>query len=202
MIQLVLPFIPPSANHTQKHALSGNSDKKRIMRYNTPTYNAFKERVVVELGKDNLQAFTAFLASPHKVTISVHSPRFITKKGTPHKKMDLDNFIKPLLDAIYKPLEANDALVMQITASKHHAVKEYTVIEWEEYTKDDALKVFPYNPRRDKQKLLHYAFKQFMTIGIEHEDLMYLTGDPSCSGILEVLDTYGLCPDDEDLEAM
>jgi Holliday junction resolvase RusA-like endonuclease len=128
MIQLVLPFIPPTSNHTQKHALRG----KRIMRYNTPTYNAFKERVVVELGKDNLEAFTAFLASPHKVTISVHSPRVLTKKAEVSKTFgDVDNFIKPLLDAIYKRLEANDALVMQITASKHQAVKEYTVIEWE-----------------------------------------------------------------------
>jgi hypothetical protein len=151
----------------------------------------------------NLEDFTAFLASPHKVTISVHSPRVLTKKSEISKTFgDVDNFIKPLLDAIYKPLEANDALVMQVTASKHHADTEYTVIEWEKYTKDDALKVFPYNPRHDKQKLLHYAFKQFMTIRIEHEDLMYLTGDPDCSGILAVLDTYGLCPDDEDLQAM
>jgi Holliday junction resolvase RusA-like endonuclease len=102
------------------------------MRYNTSTYNAFKERVVVELGKDNLEAFTAFLASPHKVTISVHSHRVLTKKGEISKTFgDVDNFIKPLLDAIYKPLEANDALVMWITASKHHADTEYTVIEWE-----------------------------------------------------------------------
>jgi hypothetical protein len=153
--------------------------------------------------KYNLEDFTAFLASPHKVTISVHSPRVLTKKSEISKTFgDVDNFIKPLLDAIYKPLEANDALVMQVTASKQYADTEYTVIEWGEYTKDDALKVFPYNPRHDKQKLLHYAFKQFTTIRIEHEDLMYLTGDPDCSGILAVLDTYGLCPDDEDLEAM
>jgi Holliday junction resolvase RusA-like endonuclease len=128
MIKLVLPFIPPTSNHTQKHALRG----KRIMRYNTSTYNEFKERVVVELGKDNLEAFTAFLASPHKVTIKVHSPRVLTKKGEISKAFgDVDNFIKPLLDAIYKPLEANDAMVMQVTASKHCLEFEHTVIEWE-----------------------------------------------------------------------
>lgn len=128
MITLVLPFVPPTANHTQKHALRG----KRIMRYNTPAYNDFKERVIVELGNDNLEDFTAFLAKPHKVTISVHSPKVLTQKGEVSKTFgDVDNFIKPLLDAIYKPLDANDALVMQVTASKHHANEEYTVIEWE-----------------------------------------------------------------------
>jgi Holliday junction resolvase RusA-like endonuclease len=140
MIQLVLPFIPPTSNHTQKHALRG----KRIMRYNTPTYNEFKAKVKGEVrmqifkGKlfayisDEAESFTAFLALPHKVTISVHSPRVVTKKGEVSKTFgDVDNFIKPLLDAIYKPLEANDALVMWITASKHHADTEYTVIEWE-----------------------------------------------------------------------
>lgn len=127
MIQLVLPFIPPTANHTQKHALRG----KRIMRYNTPAYNDFKERVRFELGNDNLEAFTAFLAKPHKVTISVYSPKVLTQKGEVNKTFgDVDNFIKPLLDAVYKPLDANDALVMQVTASKHYADREYTVIEW------------------------------------------------------------------------
>ncbi len=109
------------------------------MRYNTSTYNDFKELVLSCLassddlvGIDSLKAFTAFLASPHKVTISVHSPRVLTKKSEISKTFgDVDNFIKPLLDAIYKPLEANDALVMQVTASKHHADTEYTVIEWE-----------------------------------------------------------------------
>jgi Holliday junction resolvase RusA-like endonuclease len=140
MITLVLPFIPPTSNHTQKNAFRG----KRIMRYNTSVYNDFKKRVEMELWKKNpeenlwaysdveVEAFTAFLASPHKVTISVHSPRVLTKKGEVSKTFgDVDNFIKPLLDAIYKPVDANDALVMQIIASKHHADKEYTFIEWE-----------------------------------------------------------------------
>lgn len=128
MIKLVLPFIPPTSNHTQKHVLRG----RRIMRYNTPTYNAFKERVIVELGNDNLEAFTTFLASPHKVTIGVYSPRVLTKKGEVSKTFgDVDNFIKSLLDAVYKPLNANDALIMHLTASKQYADTEYTVIEWE-----------------------------------------------------------------------
>jgi Holliday junction resolvase RusA-like endonuclease len=140
MIKLVLPFIPPTSNHTQKHALRG----KRIMRYNTPTYNDFKAKVkggvrmqifkgeIFAFCSDEAESFKAFLASPHKVTISVHSPRVLTKKGEISKTFgDVDNFIKPLLDAVYKLLEANDALVMQVIASKHHADEEYTVIEWE-----------------------------------------------------------------------
>jgi len=135
MIKLVLPFIPPTSNLAQRNALRG----KRIIRYNTPTYNAFKELVLSCLassddlvGIDNLQAFTVFLASPHKVTISVHSPRVLTKKGEISKTFgDVDNFAKNCLDAIYKPLEANDALVMKLTLSEHHADEEFTVIEWE-----------------------------------------------------------------------
>lgn len=132
MIKLHLPFIPPTSNHTQKNALMG----KRIIRYNTPTYNAFKAQVVDELCIDNydldLEAFTAFLAIPHKVTINIYSPKVLTKKGEVSKTFgDVDNFIKPLLDAVYKPLGANDALVMQVTASKFQADNEATSIFWE-----------------------------------------------------------------------
>lgn len=198
-ITLILPFIPPTANMAQRNALMG----KRVIRYNSPVYNDFKARVVKELGMDNLEAFTAFLASPHKINISIYSPRVLTKKGEISKTFgDVDNFCKNLVDSIYNPLKANDALIMQLTVSKHHADEDLTRIEWEEYTKSDAMQVFPYNPRHDKQKLLHYACMKFMTVRIEHEDLMYLTGDPDCAGILELLDTYGLCPDDEELEAM
>lgn len=135
MIKLILPFIPPTSNHTQKHALRG----KRIMRYNTPTYNAFKSMVENALHeKRNLEAFTAFLLSPHKVTISVHSPRVLTKKGEISKTFgDVDNFIKPLLDAVYKYLEANDALIVKVTASKQfsqYSKGDFTIIEWETTT--------------------------------------------------------------------
>ena len=128
-MKLILPFIPPTANHTQKHALRG----KHITRYNTTVYKQFIDRVQYYLYQQfDLDVFSRFLESPHKVTISIYSPRVLTKKGEVSKTFgDVDNFIKPLLDAVYKPLGANDALVMQITASKHHADKEYTVIEWE-----------------------------------------------------------------------
>jgi Holliday junction resolvase RusA-like endonuclease len=78
---------------------------------------------------DGLQEF---LVVPHNVSIEIHSPRVLTKKGEVSKTFgDVDNFCKGLLDSIYKPLNANDALVMQITASKHQTDTEYTVIEWE-----------------------------------------------------------------------
>lgn len=128
MLELHLPFIPPTSNHTQKNALMG----KRIIRYNTTTYNDFKDRVALALGNRNLEAFTAFLAVPHKVTINIYSSKVLTKKGEVSKTFgDVDNFIKPLLDAVYKPLNANDALVMQVTASKFQADNEATSIFWE-----------------------------------------------------------------------
>lgn len=128
MIELHLPFIPPTSNHTQKNALMG----KRIIRYNTSNYNDFKDRVALALGNRNLEAFTAFLAVPHKVTINIYSPKVLTKKGEVSKTFgDVDNFIKPLLDAVYKPLNANDALVMQVTANKFQSDNEATSIFWE-----------------------------------------------------------------------
>ena len=128
MIELYLPFIPPTSNHTQKNALMG----KRIIRYNTSTYNDFKDRVILALGNEKLEAFTAFLAVPHKVTINIYSSKVLTKKGEVSKTFgDVDNFIKPLLDAVYKPLGANDAMVMQVSASKFQADIEATTIIWE-----------------------------------------------------------------------
>lgn len=140
MIELHLPFIPPTSNHTQKNALMG----KRIIRYNTSTYNEFKQRVGGQIwkqifksalfayGGDEEEEFRLFLASPHKVTINIYSPKVLTKKGEVSKTFgDVDNFIKPLLDAVYKPLGANDALIMQVTASKFQADNEATSIFWE-----------------------------------------------------------------------
>lgn len=127
-MKLILPFIPPTANHTQKHALRG----KHITRYNTTVYKQFIDRVQYYLyQQSDLNALNKFLKFPHKVTISIYSLKVLTKKGEVSKTFgDVDNFVKPLLDAVYKPLNANDALVMQVTASKHHANEEYTVIEW------------------------------------------------------------------------
>ena len=128
-MKLILPFIPPTANHTQKHALRG----KHITRYNTTVYKQFIDRVQYYLyQQSDLNALNKFLKSPHKVIISIYSPKVLTKKGEVSKTFGVvDNFVKPLLlDAVYKPLDANDALVMQVTASKHHANEEYTVIEW------------------------------------------------------------------------
>ena len=128
MYTLVLPFLPPTANHAQKNRLQGGF----IRRYNTPTYNAFKAKVELALRDTKFDGLQEFLAVPHNVSIEIHSPRVLTKKGEVSKTFgDVDNFLKNLVDSVYKPLEANDALVMQITASKLHADKEYTVIEWE-----------------------------------------------------------------------
>jgi Holliday junction resolvase RusA-like endonuclease len=128
MYALVLPFLPPTVNHIQKNRLQGGF----IRRYNTPAYNGFKAEVDLALRDTKFDGLEELLAVPHNVSIEIHSPRVLTKKGEVSKTFgDVDNFCKGLLDAIYKPLSANDALIMQITASKHQADKEYTVIEWE-----------------------------------------------------------------------
>lgn len=118
MLTLKFPFIPPTANHAQKHRLMG----RRIVRYNTPKYNAFKVDVETELSNLNEATraeLVALLAKPHAVFITVDSPNVITQKGSYSKTFgDIDNFIKPLLDSIYKPLGANDAYIYKVQAMK------------------------------------------------------------------------------------
>jgi Holliday junction resolvase RusA-like endonuclease len=128
MYTLVLPFLPPTANHAQKNRLQGGF----IRRYNTPAYNAFKAKVELALRDIDFNGLQELLSVPHKVSIEIHSPRVLTKKGEVSKTFgDVDNFVKNLIDSVYKPFNANDALVMQITASKHQSDTEYTVIDWE-----------------------------------------------------------------------
>jgi Holliday junction resolvase RusA-like endonuclease len=118
MLNLRLPFIPPTANHCQKHRLMG----RRIVRYNTPQYNAFKADVEAELNELNeatRDELVALLSKPHAVYITIDSPNVITQKASYSKTFgDIDNFIKPLLDSIYKPLGANDSYIYKIQAMK------------------------------------------------------------------------------------
>jgi Holliday junction resolvase RusA-like endonuclease len=128
MYTLVLPFLPPTANHAQKNRLQGGF----IRRYNTPAYNAFKEKVELALRDTKFDGLQESLAVPHNVSIEIHSPRVLTKQGEVSKTFgDVDNFCKGFLDAVYKPLNANDALIMKLTVSKHDADEEFCSISWE-----------------------------------------------------------------------
>lgn len=126
MLTLHLPFLPPTLNHATKRC--GNRY------FSTDKYNQFKARVAAELCRQFEAPYTELrqlLNAPHKVTLVITSPAVFTKKGLPSKTFsDIDNKIKPTLDAIYKPLAANDALVFVVTASKQWGKKESTLITW------------------------------------------------------------------------
>lgn len=133
MLTLKFPFIPPTANHAQKHRLMG----RKIVRYNTPEYNEFKANVETELDKLNEATraeLIAILNAPHAVFITIASPKFKTKKGEwSLTGGDVDNFCKPQFDAIYKFLKANDALIIIFGAKKKVDVEEWTLITFTPY---------------------------------------------------------------------
>jgi Holliday junction resolvase RusA-like endonuclease len=133
MLTLKFPFIPPTANHAQKHRLMG----RKIVRYNTPQYNAFKadvERHLDELNEATRAELVAILNAPHAVFMTIASPKFKTKKGEwSLTGGDVDNRIKQQLDSIYKPLNANDALIIIIGAKKKADDEEYTIITFTPY---------------------------------------------------------------------
>ncbi len=134
MITLVLPFIPPSANHTQKSTYNGR-------RYNTPKYVDFKRRVeeyILSMPADERKELSALVQKPHSVQIVVFSKKVCTKSSK-YKEMSLtfldsDNPTKPSLDSIYPHLDANDARAVSSQARKVWANidNEYTVIQFVE----------------------------------------------------------------------
>ena len=133
MLTLTFPFIPPTANHAQKHRLMG----RRIVRYNTPKYNAFNQEVekhLNELNEATRAELVAILAKPHAVFMTIASPKFKTKKGEwSLTGGDVDNHIKQALDSIYKPLKANDALIIIVGAKKKADDEEWTLITFTTY---------------------------------------------------------------------
>lgn len=134
MLTISFPFIPPTANHCQKNRLMG----RKIVRYNTPRYNAFNQGVVhcfqTQIDDATTQKLKALLRTPHMVFMTIASPKFKTKKGEWSLTAgDIDNFCKPQFDAIYKFLKANDALIIMFGAKKKADVEEYTIITFKEY---------------------------------------------------------------------
>jgi Holliday junction resolvase RusA-like endonuclease len=141
MLTLKFLFIPPTANHAQKsRIIKGKGKAPYMVRYNTPKYNDFKQQVQTELDKldDATRAeLVALLQAPHMVFITVASPKFKTKKGEwSLTGGDVDNRIKQALDSIYKPLKANDALIISIVATKKVDNEEWMLITFKQYQEE------------------------------------------------------------------
>ena len=137
MIKLVLPFIPPTSNHTQKMAYSKTLG--RSIQYNTNKYNRFKSQVaeyVNAMDKNKREELSSMLKKPHSVSIVIFSKSVCTKSSK-YKEMSLtfidsDNPTKPTLDSIYPLLDANDARAGSSQGRKVWAdiEHEYTVIQF------------------------------------------------------------------------
>lgn len=137
MIKLVLPFIPPTSNHTQKMAYSKTLG--RSIQYNTNKYNRFKSQVaeyVNAMDKNKREELSSMLKKPHSVSIVIFSKSVCTKSSK-YKEMSLtfidsDNPTKPTLDSIYPLLDANDARAVSSQGRKVWAdiEHEYTVIQF------------------------------------------------------------------------
>jgi Holliday junction resolvase RusA-like endonuclease len=139
MYTLVLPFLPPSANHTQKHRIQFVKGKPTIIRYNTPEYNEFKikvEKYILNLPPDPKKRLSDLLKNPHSISIVVFSKK-VCKKSTKYKEMNLkfsdsDNIQKALNDSIYPHLGADDARAVSSQGRKVWADIEvdHTVIQF------------------------------------------------------------------------
>ena len=131
MLTLKFPFIPVSANKTQKLASRG----KKVVRYNSKEYLTFKEHIHFYLRRKVeyavLEQLEALLKAPHMVFITIASPSVLKKDGTTHKTFgDSDNFVKPLLDSVYKYFGANDCYATIPVPNKTVSDETYTQVSW------------------------------------------------------------------------
>lgn len=137
MIKLVLPFIPPTSNHTQKMAYSKTLG--RSIQYNTSKYNRFKSQVaeyVNAMDSERKAELSSMLKKPHSVSIVIFSKSVCTKSSK-YKEMSLtfidsDNCQKAMNDAVFPNFEANDARAVSSQGRKVWAdiEHEYTVIQF------------------------------------------------------------------------
>lgn len=98
---------PPSVNHTY---MAG----RRGMRFKSREAVSFEKAVAVHLwGKKLVVGPIARL----RVEIKLVSPNWVTKKKT-ISKIDLDNRLKAVLDAVFKKLGVDDRQVFEIEARK------------------------------------------------------------------------------------
>ena len=99
-----LDELPPSANHAWARAKWGG-------RIKTAKYREFEEYVSEVVGLITLDP------GPLSVEMDVHRPDWFTQKGTA-RRVDLDNYIKCCLDALFKALDLDDKWIFHLHVKK------------------------------------------------------------------------------------
>ena len=129
--ELTIPAVPPTLNTCTRR--QGN------IYFPSPKYEAFKDLVLLEMHKGRDRDVPVWPPDAQLwAPVTIRSPRVFCKTGKRKGELnetfgDIDNFLKPLLDAVFQPLKRNDAYIMKCDASKGHADEDQTVllIEWE-----------------------------------------------------------------------
>jgi Holliday junction resolvase RusA-like endonuclease len=110
--------IPPTVNHMYLHR-----GKRKIL---TPEAQVFRQRVFYAMGAELRNTFRPLLAA---CTIVIHTPRWVTQKGTV-ACLDSDNRVKPMLDAIQEATgkQLQDQIFTDTRVIKRWAETEHTIV--------------------------------------------------------------------------
>lgn len=118
-LNMTLNLHPISLNHYTKITTRGRFASK----YKTSEAKNFEEKILIEMSKYSKQIndFNNFYNSKtHYICAEyIFYIPFFTKKNLIRKRRhDLDNFIKPVQDNIFKLIEADDSEIVSIYATK------------------------------------------------------------------------------------
>ena len=123
--EIEIPMLPPSVNSYWKVARWG----KRVGRYITPEGVRFKN-MVMAINRGQRVSTTKALA----LEIELHSSRWLTNKGTIHKRAgDCDNHLKSILDSYFAAIGLDDSSVFELSVCKLLGDVDRTVIRLYEF---------------------------------------------------------------------
>ena len=115
-LSFAVPMLPPTVNHAYIHT--------RFNARLSEEYKFFKT-VVAQTVKITNPVFK--ISATASVMILLESPRWITKKHT-IRTMDLDNRVKPMLDAIKDAIKSPDETNWELHVYKIASKREQTTV--------------------------------------------------------------------------
>lgn len=121
---ITLPFPPSAWVSYRAHGRHKNR---------TPVYKKYCEDVYYLLKKENFKLPKVQTGEGYSVNIALYRPNWITQKGTINKRAgDVDNFVKPITDAMARYLstvdEFEDSMMLDLSVRKVHCASEPFVV--------------------------------------------------------------------------